>query len=314
MFPITPYPPTHSARTGDGLGLALAGARVVLGALPAHGQVVVVAAPAVAANLFQALDVEGVEAAQVALHRVVVHLLAQLGQLVLGQVLGGGGERWGCEGGVRWRGVGRVGRRGQQSKARGGSAGGTRARSSAQQVAASATWPPSFRQWPAHPAPAGAGAQGQQPPQHPAPTQHARGTLQARTLVRLFSTPVETRMALALVGPMPKMYCRLNSTYFWLGTSTPPIRAARTRSGARRGNATCACGGQHSRRGRKVAAGRGAACAAAAARRVHAHGSMRRLHARPRCGEQQPRRHSQWPPQRFRQRAAPARPWLRVLP
>ena len=43
---------------------------------------VVVAAAAVAANLFEALDVEGVEAAQVSLNSVVVHLLAQPRQLL----------------------------------------------------------------------------------------------------------------------------------------------------------------------------------------------------------------------------------------
>ena len=61
--------------------------------------------------------------------------------------------------------------------------------------------------------------------------------------MRLFSTPVLARMALAVVWPMPKMYCRLYSTCFWLGTSTPPIRAAWMRSGARRGKAACG-GGQ----------------------------------------------------------------------
>ena len=55
---------------------------------PTDRQVVVVAAAAVAANLFQPLDVERVEAAEVALHGVLVHLLTQLGQLLLAQVLG----------------------------------------------------------------------------------------------------------------------------------------------------------------------------------------------------------------------------------
>lgn len=45
---------------------------------------------------------------------------------------------------------------------------------------------------------------------------------------------VSERMALAVVWPMPKIYCRENSTRFWLGISTPPTRAASILRGSRR--------------------------------------------------------------------------------
>ena len=44
---------------------------------------------------------------------------------------------------------------------------------------------------------------------------------------------VSTRIAFAVVGPMPKMYCREYSMRFWLGMSTPATRAACILSGAR---------------------------------------------------------------------------------
>ena len=66
---------------------ALAGARVGLRLLAAHGQAAAVAQAAVAADLLQALDVLRALAAQVALDReVLVDRVAQLGDLVLGEV------------------------------------------------------------------------------------------------------------------------------------------------------------------------------------------------------------------------------------
>ncbi len=48
-------------------------------------------------------------------------------------------------------------------------------------------------------------------------------------------------MALAVVWPMPYTYCSEYSMYFWLGTSTPAIRAARMTS--RRGCVSVWAGG-----------------------------------------------------------------------
>ena len=49
-----------------------------------------------------------------------------------------------------------------------------------------------------------------------------------RSRVRLLSMPVSDRIALAVVGPTPKMYCSEASTRLALGISTPAIRAATT--------------------------------------------------------------------------------------
>src|SRR3712207_763623 len=73
---------------GDGHALRpLAGARVGLRLLPAHGQPAAMAQAAVAADLHQALDVLGALAPQIALDREVgVDEVAELRDLVLGEV------------------------------------------------------------------------------------------------------------------------------------------------------------------------------------------------------------------------------------
>ena len=58
-----------------------------------------------------------------------------------------------------------------------------------------------------------------------------------RSRVRLLSMPVSLRIALAVVGPTPKMYCSEASTRLALGISTPAIRAATTWREPRRGAA-----------------------------------------------------------------------------
>ena len=65
------------------LHLTLARARVGLGALPAAGQPHDVASAAVALNLLEAVDVHHVKAAEVTLNHVLVHLSAQLRELLL---------------------------------------------------------------------------------------------------------------------------------------------------------------------------------------------------------------------------------------
>jgi hypothetical protein len=69
----------HAART-------LAGTGVGLGALAADREAAPVAQAAVGADLLQPLDVLGTVAAEVALDGVVVDLLAQLDDLVVGEV------------------------------------------------------------------------------------------------------------------------------------------------------------------------------------------------------------------------------------
>ena len=74
---------------GDGALRALAGARVGLGALTAHGQAPAVPDALVAADLDLAADVGGDLAAQVTLDLVVgLDVVAELDQLLVGEVLG----------------------------------------------------------------------------------------------------------------------------------------------------------------------------------------------------------------------------------
>ena len=76
---------------GNGLLGTLAGACVGFAALAAHGQAAAVADAPVAADLGQALDVQGHGAAQVALHGVaVVNGLTELVLVRLGQILHAG--------------------------------------------------------------------------------------------------------------------------------------------------------------------------------------------------------------------------------
>src|SRR5690554_1680702 len=83
-----PLLPRGLLLAGHGAARALAGARVGLGGLSAHGQAAAVAQAAVAADVHEALDVQLHLAAQVALDLVVaVHDLAQAGDLGLGEVL-----------------------------------------------------------------------------------------------------------------------------------------------------------------------------------------------------------------------------------
>src|SRR5262245_53446722 len=76
---------------GDGLARALAGARVGVGALAAHGQAAAVAEPPVAADVHEQLDVLRHLAAEVALHLVVAldHLANPYG-LALAELVGSG--------------------------------------------------------------------------------------------------------------------------------------------------------------------------------------------------------------------------------
>src|ERR1044072_1864645 len=64
----------------------LARTGVRLRVLPAHGQAAAMTHPAIAADLHEALDVLRALATQVALDREVVDRVAQLGDLVLGEI------------------------------------------------------------------------------------------------------------------------------------------------------------------------------------------------------------------------------------
>src|SRR5206468_1469800 len=80
-------------RTDDAALRTLAGARVGVRTLTARRQTLAVTQPAVAAQVHQALDVHRHLAAEVTLDLVgVLDDLADLARLVLGEVLGAGGE------------------------------------------------------------------------------------------------------------------------------------------------------------------------------------------------------------------------------